>query len=204
MIILLILVLLISITFHEYAHGWMAYKLGDPTPAASGRLTLNPLAHIDPFGTIILPILLLVISKGALSFGYAKPVPINPYHFKNPRKDIMWVGIAGPLANFLIAFILSLMLKMGIPAFFEDVIIWGIIINLILGIFNLIPIPPLDGSKIIASFLPYRLSCGYLKLQIYGFIFIILLINLGFFNLFIIPAIKVIFSLWGIGGYCPF
>ena len=109
---ILILILFVSITFHEYAHGWMASRLGDPTPKQSGRLSLNPFVHIDPFGTIILPIILLVLSTRLIgqpfAIGYAKPVPINPYHFKNPKKDIALVGLAGPLMNILIAIALSL------------------------------------------------------------------------------------------------
>ena len=102
-IILFIIILFFSITMHEFAHGWVAYKLGDLTPKHSGRLTLNPLAHINLFGTVLLPILILIISRGLFSFGYAKPVPINPYNFKNPKKDIRWVGAAGPGSNIIIA-----------------------------------------------------------------------------------------------------
>jgi len=188
MFFFLIPILLISITFHEYAHGWMAAKLGDPTPAESGRLTFNPLAHIDPFGTVILPGLLLLLSQGAFAFGYAKPVPINPYHFKNPKKDIMWVGLAGPVANFLLALVLVLFLKIGIvvlPDIVNQAIVLGVMINFILGFFNLVPIPPLDGSKIVASFLPHRVACQYLKMEMIGFFLMMILIMSGFFRLFI-------------------
>lgn len=207
MFIFFILILFISITLHEYFHGWMASKLGDPTPKESGRLTLNPLAHIDPFGTIILPFLLLMLSRGAFSFGYAKPVPINPYHFKNPKKDIMWVGLAGPLANFFIVFCLVALLKIGISFFpqeFTAVIIQGIFINLVLGMFNLIPIPPLDGSKIAASFLSNKLYYQYLKMERVGFLIILLLMAAGFFRwvLFyaIFPFTHIILYLFGIKG----
>ncbi|MFH1317706.1 MAG: site-2 protease family protein [Candidatus Omnitrophota bacterium] len=198
-------ILLISITFHEYAHGWMAAKLGDPTPAESGRLTFNPLAHIDPFGTVILPGLLLLLSQGAFAFGYAKPVPINPYHFKNPKKDIMWVGLAGPVANFLLALVLVLFLKIGIvvlPDIVNQAIVLGVMINFILGFFNLVPIPPLDGSKIVASFLPHRVACQYLKMEMIGFFLMMILIMSGFFRLFIsyfvFPFANMIFSFFGI------
>ncbi|MBU1122432.1 MAG: site-2 protease family protein [Candidatus Omnitrophica bacterium] len=205
MFFFLIPILLISITFHEYAHGWMAAKLGDPTPAESGRLTFNPLAHIDPFGTVILPGLLLLLSQGAFAFGYAKPVPINPYHFKNPKKDIMWVGLAGPVANFLLALVLVLFLKIGIvvlPDIVNQAIVLGVMINFILGFFNLVPIPPLDGSKIVASFLPHRVACQYLKMEMIGFFLMMILIMSGFFRLFIsyfvFPFANMIFSFFGI------
>jgi Zn-dependent protease len=198
---LLIFILYLSITVHEYSHSWMAYKLGDPTPKDSGRLTLNPIAHIDLFGTIILPFLLFKISNGRFSFGYAKPVPINPYHFKNPKKDIMWVGIAGPLANLLIAIFLTLIFKIlptKIPIFISEIVIGGLIINLSLAIFNLIPIPPLDGSRVISAFLPYNLSHRYMKMQTAGFFIIALLIMTGILKWFIFPLLKAIISFLGI------
>jgi Zn-dependent protease len=198
MIIFYILIIFFSITLHEYFHGWTAYKLGDPTPKISGRLSLNPLSHIDFFGTIILPFLLLVMSRGAFSFGYAKPVPINPYHFKRPKRDFMLVGLAGPLANISIALILAFFLKL--TSLFYDVIVWGIVINLILGFFNLLPIPPLDGSKVVAYFLPSRFYFNFLRLEMVGFIIIIFLIMIGFFEWFILPLIKIALSLLGIEG----
>jgi len=198
MITFYILIMFFSITLHEYFHGWTAYKLGDPTPKISGRLSLNPLSHIDFFGTIILPFLLLVMSRGAFSFGYAKPVPINPYHFKRPKRDFMLVGLAGPLANISIALILAFFLKL--TSLFYDVIVWGIVINLILGFFNLLPIPPLDGSKAVAYFLPSRFYFNFLRLEMVGFIIIIFLIMIGFFEWFILPLIKIVLSLLGIEG----
>jgi len=192
---ILILILLVSITFHEYAHGWMASRLGDPTPKQSGRLSLNPLVHVDPFGTIILPIALLVLSTRLIgqpfTIGYAKPVPINPYHFKNPKKDIAMVGLAGPLINIAIAIILSLLIRIGFPLFTEAIIL-GIMVNLLLAVFNLIPIPPLDGSKLLTSFLPKKVAYNYLKLEPYGFFIIILLLVSGFFRWFILPLVILI------------
>ncbi|MCD6228981.1 MAG: site-2 protease family protein [Candidatus Omnitrophica bacterium] len=194
-----IAILLFSIIIHEYAHGWVAYRLGDITPKISGRLTLNPLAHIDIFGTILLPIFLLIISRGAFAFGYAKPVPINPYNFRNPKKDMMWVGIAGPLSNFILAIIFILLIKLHLfVGFLYDIFIYGILINLILCIFNLLPLPPLDGSRVVATFLPYRQALRYLKLEIVGFIIIVGLISLGFLHWFIFPIIRVIFYLFKI------
>lgn len=191
-------ILFISITLHEYSHGLVAAKFGDPTPRASGRLTLNPLAHIDIFGTIILPVLLFKLSSGKFAFGYAKPVPINPYHFKNPKRDILWVGLAGPAVNFLIALLLTIVLKASAYLFIPEIIIEGILINLVLGIFNLIPIPPLDGSRVLSAFLPYKLSYSYLKMDTAGSFIIILLIMAGFSRWFILPIIAFVFSLLNI------
>ncbi len=190
-IIFFIIILFLSITIHEFAHGWIAYKLGDLTAKHSGRLTLNPLAHIDPFGTVVLPILTLIISRGLFPFGYAKPVPINPYNFKNPKKDIRWVGLAGPGINIIFAIILTLIIKLNI-SFLQDALKLGVLINLILAIFNLIPIPPLDGSKILASLLPNKYSYPYLKMEKYGFLIIIFLIMSGFVKWFLIPLVNMI------------
>ncbi len=195
-IILLIQISLIfiSLAFHEYAHGWVANKLGDPTPKYSGRLTLNPLAHIDPFGTIILPIILFLI-PGVLPFGWAKPVPINPNHFRNPKKDTMWVSLSGPGSNLLIVIVMSLILKVNsLPYAFELILAWLIIINLILATLNLIPVPPLDGSKILAYFLPAKLAYNYSRFQLQGVIALIILIHLGLFQWLIFPILKGTFA----------
>ncbi|OQX78783.1 MAG: hypothetical protein B6D56_08305 [Candidatus Omnitrophica bacterium 4484_70.1] len=198
-IIFIIFILLYSIIFHELAHGWTAYKLGDSTPKLAGRLTFNPFAHIDLIGTIILPVLLLIISKGNVALGFAKPVPINPYNFKNPKRDIMWVGVAGPLANILLALFFVLLIKLDISSHFLYMIFsYGIFINLLLAIFNLLPIPPLDGSRIIVSFLTSRGAYLYLKSEIIGIIVILILIYSGFLQWFIFPIIKSIFYLVGI------
>jgi len=195
----LIIILLFSITFHEYAHGLMAYKLGDNTPKISGRLTINPIKHIDILGTIVMPILLIITTRGLLAFGYAKPVPINPYNFKNPRKDIMWVGLAGPASNFLIALIMSIILRMDLlGGIIEEALQYGVVINLILFIFNLIPIPPLDGSRVVSAFLSYNNAYRYLKLETVGFIIIILLIINGMFEWFLRPALRILLNIMGL------
>jgi len=200
MTLIVIFIVLFSIIIHEYSHGWVAYRLGDPTPKISNRLTFNPLSHIDFFGTVLLPFLLIILSGGRFAFGYAKPIPINPYNFKNPKKDIMWVGIAGPTSNFLAALILSLMLKFRLPEFLVEIIGYGILINLIFCVFNLIPIPPLDGSKIIASFLSYRNAYRYLKMEIFGFFIIIVLISFGFLEWFVFPLIRLLLNILNVKG----
>ena len=198
-IILLIIILLFSITIHEYAHGLMAYKLGDNTPKISGRLTINPLKHIDILGTIIMPILLIIVTNGIFAFGYAKPVPINPYNFKNPRKDIMWVGLAGPASNFLIALILSIILRMDLlGGIIKEALQYGVVINLILFIFNLIPLPPLDGSRIVSAFLSYKNAYRYLKLETVGFIIIILLLVNGMLDWFLKPILRILLHIMGL------
>ena len=174
------IVLIFAITVHEFAHGWVAYKLGDPTAKYMGRLTLNPLAHIDPFGTIILPLLLVLLRMPPI--GWAKPVPVDFMSLNNPKRDMFWVGIAGPSANFALAFILSAIIKTApflAQTLIGQVIVLAIIINVILGIFNLIPIPPLDGSRIISAILPYKYLVFYNKIQPYGFLLIILLLWSG-------------------------
>ena len=174
------IVLIFAITVHEFAHGWVAYKLGDPTAKYMGRLTLNPLAHIDPFGTIILPLLLVLLRMPPI--GWAKPVPVDFMSLNNPKRDMFWVGIAGPSANFALAFILSVIIKTApflAQTFIGQVIVLAIIINVILGIFNLVPIPPLDGSRIISAILPYKYLFFYNKIQPYGFLLIILLLWSG-------------------------
>src|SRR6056297_190505 len=170
-IILLVPILLISLSFHEFLHGYASYKLGDPTPKINGRLTLNPLAHLDPIGSLV-----LLITR---RFGWAKPVPINPNYYKNPRKGMMIVGIAGPGANFMLALLFSASIKLilnfsqyslrGFGGNFVNLLlqflVMAIMINLSLAFFNLIPIPPLDGSKILRGFLPAKFDQYFNKLE---------------------------------------
>jgi len=188
---------LLAIVLHEVAHGWVAFKLGDDTAYWLGRLTLNPLKHIDPIGTLLLPIVLLVMQSPFL-FGYAKPVPINWKKLRNPQRDMVWVALAGPITNLVLALLsaLVLALTMQLPAS----LIWftqplalmcqaSIIINLVLLVFNLIPLPPLDGGRVAVGLLPYSLSSQLSRLEPYGFIIIVILLMTGSLQAIIGPMV---------------
>lgn len=177
--VLQLLVLFLSIILHEIAHGYAALLCGDSTAKDRGRLTLNPIAHIDPFGTIILPVLLLFMSGGGFSFGYAKPVPINPANFRNESRDLLITGAAGPLTNIVLAIIGGVLFRLFYHTGLVDSIIFGqtlvylVVINLVLAFFNLIPIPPLDGSRILQRFLSKRMRYYYHQIEPYGFFIVI-------------------------------
>jgi Zn-dependent protease len=196
--------ILIAITFHEVSHGYVAYKLGDPTAKFVGRLTLNPLAHIDPFGTVILPLMLIVLTHGQFVFGYAKPVPINPMNFKNPRKDMAISAAAGPVTNIVLA-VLSVLVLKGVltplanvsPDLVGERILRplmmifssSVFINVVLAVFNMIPIPPLDGGRVLVGLLPSKQARSYSRIEPFGFIIVIILIYTGMANYFILPLI---------------
>ena len=188
-----------AIVIHEYAHGWVAYKLGDPTAKYAGRLTLNPLAHIDPFGTIILPVL-LAFSHSPVIFGWAKPVPIDFYRLGNPRKGVILVGLAGPAANIIMAFVLAAFLKLNFSLgdFFIYLLKTAAVLNLFLAVFNLIPIPPLDGSRVLMGLLPYGLSHIYARSERYGFIILFVLLYLGMIGRVVAPIVEALAKVLGI------
>ncbi len=178
---------LFAITVHEVAHGWVAWKRGDPTAMLMGRLTLNPIKHIDPLGTILLPGILLLFHSPFL-FGYAKPVPVNFGGLKDPKRDMVLVAIAGPVANLLMAFFWTLVLWLGghlpgVLAYIGEPMQLmgeaGIMINVILIIFNLIPIPPLDGGRVAVGLLPASASIALSRVEPYGFIILIVLLFTG-------------------------
>lgn len=152
-------IIILSAIFHEYSHAWMATYLGDPTPKNQGRLTLNPIAHMDPFGTVILPVFLMLV--GGIFIGYAKPVPFNPHNLEDPEYGPAKVAIAGPASNFLIAFIFAMVLRFAsLTGIVQFAISYLVFINIILGLFNLIPVPPLDGSKLLNTFTSFNYSIG--------------------------------------------
>ena len=173
--IMIFVVLLYSVILHEMAHGYVALRLGDPTARDAGRLTLNPVKHIDPFGTVVLP-LLLYFAHSPILFGWAKPVPVNSFLLRDPNKGMMLVAASGPLTNLTLAVLFALGLRYlpshSLP-FFVDLLVYSCYINIILALFNALPIPPLDGSKLLAGILPSRLRQSYLLLGRYGIVIIL-------------------------------
>jgi Zn-dependent protease len=191
--------LILAMSVHEFSHGWVAYKLGDNTARYSGRLTLNPLAHIDPVWTVIIPLVLFVTTGGRFIFGAAKPVPINYWALKNPKRDMVWIGLSGPLSNFIFAFLLSILNKaIPVPVVLGYLLENLILVNIILGVFNLIPIPPLDGSRILSGLLPEPLASRYASIEPFGFIVIMMLMTLGLFDFIVWPAVRIMAGFLGV------
>jgi len=189
-----IIVLIFSAIVHEYMHGWMAYQLGDSTAKDAGRLTFNPLAHLEWFGSFFLPLVMIVTSMPFV-FGWAKPVPYNPYNLKDKKYGDAKVAVAGPLGNLVIALFFGLLLRFSpvVSLTFTGLISLIVYINLVLMVFNLVPIPPLDGSKILAAFLPERLRNRYLNSERYGFILVILFVMLA--GGIIMPAVNFLYRI---------
>jgi Zn-dependent protease len=188
--------LLFALTFHEFAHGYVAWRFGDPTAKDAGRLTLNPLSHLDPIGTI---------AFFFIKFGWAKPVPVNPIYFKNPKRDMLWVALAGPVTNLVLAVLSAFILKFiwaaaamlpystlaeAILVPLSRMLIASVWINLVLCIFNFLPIPPLDGSRILTGLLPDDLARSYMQVERYGFIIILVLAFSGMLSRVILPIIS--------------
>jgi Zn-dependent protease len=211
--------LLFAITVHEAAHAWTAMRKGDLTAAAMGRVSLNPLAHIDPIGTVLLPLLLVI--TGAPAFGWAKPVMINPRNLRHPRRDNLWISLAGPASNLTVAsasllllllikavrpdttsFLAGFLMKQGhFPAGFYPleglvlVLFYFILVNTYLAVFNLIPVPPLDGSGVLGGLLSYQAAAAYDRIRPYGFIIVLGLIMLGVLDVVIRPVLQLIGTL---------
>lgn len=192
-IIFALIIVLFSVVIHEYLHGWMADRLGDPTARDAGRLTLNPLAHLDLWGSVLLPFLIF-LGTGFV-FGYAKPVPFNPYNLRDQKYGVAKVAIAGPSANLITALFFGLILRFtpGLNPVMVSFLAAIVQINLVLLIVNLLPIPPLDGSKIILPFLPYDWQMKLLAGERHGFILVLLFVFFGFS--LIIPVINFLFRL---------
>ncbi len=218
-IVISLFVFLFAITVHEASHAWTAMKMGDPTASAMGRVSLNPLAHIDPFGTVLLPLVLVAI--GAPAFGWAKPVMVNPRNLRHPRRDNLWISLAGPASNLSVAaasLVLILLMKAvnpGTTAFFRSflidrqpfprgfypleglalVLFYAVLVNTYLAVFNLIPVPPLDGSGVLAGLLSDQAAASYDRLRPYGFIIVLALVMVGVLDIIIRPLQYLILTL---------
>ena len=173
-----------AITLHEAAHGWMAQRLGDPTAAMMGRVTLNPLPHIDPIGTILMPLLLYLGTSGAFLFGYAKPVPVRFDRLHQPKRDMVWVALAGPASNFVQALLWGvltlLLLRLGVQErFFTEMCQAGVLVNVVMFVFNLFPLPPLDGGRILVGLLPLRAARLLARVEPWGFFIVLALVLTG-------------------------
>jgi len=188
---------LFAVVLHEVAHGWVADKLGDDTARWMGRLTLNPLKHIDPVGTILIPIILLVMQSPFL-FGYAKPVPVNWNKLRNPKRDMVWVALAGPITNLILALLSTVLLIVATSL--PDTMLWmakplalmcqaSIIINLVLCVFNLLPLPPLDGGRVAVGLLPGPMAYQLSRIEPYGFMIIVALLVFGLLQTVIGPVV---------------
>ena len=205
--------ILIAVTFHEAAHGYVAWKLGDDTAYRLRRVSFNPFRHIDVFGTILLPAALLFMSGGRIMFGYAKPVPVNFSRLNSPRRDMVLVALAGPVTNLALAFISALLFHF-VELFPDDASIWlaetlrrSLLLNLVLAVFNMLPLPPLDGGRVAVGLLPRQLALPLAKLERFGMLILILLLfalptlsgqlgmRVNFFDTVIWPPVELLYNL---------
>ncbi len=194
-----------AITLHEAAHGYVARHFGDMTAFQEGRVSLNPLRHIDPVGTIALPLILLAVTKlfgGGIIFGWAKPVPVNFSNLRHPKRDMLWVAAAGPLSNLAMALFWALMIKLGLSVpdstFGLPLALMGaagVFFNIIIAVLNLVPLPPLDGGRIVVSLLPHRLSWRFARIEPYGFVILLVLLFSGVLGYLLLPPITALMQL---------
>ncbi len=211
-IVIWALPLLAAVVFHEVAHGWVANRLGDPTAANLGRLTLNPISHIDLFGSILVP-LMLIIANSPFVFGYAKPVPVNFNNLRNPKRDMIWVALAGPVTNLVLALGCTIAWRMlagaldgdggksagGAAQFLSPLILMaqgGVLINIGLAVFNALPLPPLDGGRVMVGLLPQPLSGALARIEPYGFIILIALLMTRTLDKIIDPPMEFLLRLY--------
>jgi len=188
--------ILFAITLHEAAHGWVANKLGDPTAKRLGRITINPIKHIDPVGTIVVPLFLATVSPFVM--GWAKPVPVQPQYFKSPLLDMALVAVAGPVSNFFMACFWAMFIQLSLAALQPSTLLIflaemgknGIIINIVLMVLNLLPIPPLDGGRVVAGILPPKLALPFMQLERFGMIIILLLLVSGILGKIMWPVVE--------------
>lgn len=205
-----IIPLLFAITLHEVAHGWVAKRCGDPTALFAGRLTLNPVRHIDPLGTVIVPIAMLLMSGGSMAFGWAKPVPVAFNNLNNPKRDMVLVAAAGPASNLLMATFWALFASFVIDATFIGggpgewllrMCIFGIQINVILAVFNMLPLPPLDGGRVLAGLLPANGAAVLDRIEPFGFLIVIALMLTGVLWTILEPFMFLFTDFfWGLAG----
>jgi Zn-dependent protease len=198
LIAIALLAILFSVIVHEIAHGLVAYRMGDDTAYLSGRLTFDPLKHIDPFMTILLPIITF-LSMG-FAFGGAKPVPVNPARLRRPRKDMLWIALAGPASNIVLAILLAITVRIthfalpapgsgSLPYFFKMGLAYMLAINLMLACFNLIPVPPLDGSRVLMGIVDYETAMAIRRIEPYGLFIVIGLVALGIVDYLVYPML---------------
>ncbi len=201
--------ILLAVSLHEAAHGWIAHLLGDPTAKRLGRLTANPLKHIDPVGTILVPIIMVVVL--GFPFGWAKPVPVDVRNFVHPQKDMALVALAGPVSNFLMAIFWTLVLFASTRLLPYGTLLLvmkamaevGVVINLILMVLNLLPVPPLDGGRIVTGILPYNLAVYFVRLEMIGMWVVIFLLASGILGKILMPMVQMIqnnlYAIFGLG-----
>lgn len=196
---------LVGVILHEVAHGWVAYRLGDPTAKQAGRLTLNPLPHVDPMGTVALPLFLLAVNSPFL-FGYARPVPVNFARLRSPRRDMVLVAAAGPATNLLLATAFAALLEAavepGVPmreqGLVAQIALRGVLMNVVLAVFNMRPVPPLDGGRVVAGLLSPSLAAGYGQLERFGMLVVVVLLVSNVASAVMNPVVRAILG-WLLG-----